>query len=57
MAERPHPEQGFRSCMGLIGLGRRYGKDRLEAASTRAVRLKAHRYRSVQSILEKGLDQ
>jgi transposase len=57
MAERPHPEQGFRSCMGLIGLGRRYGNDRLEAASTRAVRLKAHRYRSVKSMLEKGLDQ
>jgi len=35
MAERPHPEQGYRSCMGLIGLGRRYGKDRLEAAATR----------------------
>jgi transposase len=57
MAERPHPEQGFRSCMGLIALGRRYGNDRLEAASTRAVRLKAHRYQSVKSILSKGLDQ
>src|SRR6266480_4918533 len=37
MAERPHPEQGYRSCMGLIGLGRRYGKDRLEAAALPAL--------------------
>jgi transposase len=57
MGERPHPEQGYRSCMGLIGLGRRYGKDRLEAASRRAVHLQAHSYKSVKSILERGLDR
>ena len=57
MAEKPHPEQGYRSCMGLIGLGRRYGKDRLEAASRRAVHLQAHTYHSVKSILERGLDR
>ncbi len=56
MAERPHAEQGYRSCMGLIGLGR-YGKDRLEAASRRAVHLQAHSYPSVKSILERGLDR
>ena len=37
LAEKPHPEQGYRSCMGLISLGRRYGKDRLEAAAQRAL--------------------
>src|SRR5262249_207882 len=37
LAGRPHPEQGYRSCMGLISLGRRYGKDRLEAAAQRAI--------------------
>jgi len=57
MAEKPHPEQGYRACMGLIGLGRRYGKDRLEAASRRAVQLQAHSYHSVKSILERGLDR
>ena len=57
MAEKPHPEQGYRSCMGLISLGRRYGKDRLEAASRRALHLQAHRYHSVKSILERGLDR
>jgi len=57
MAERPHPEQGYRSCMGLIGLGRRYGKDRLEAAAQRAIHLQAHSYASVKSILARGLDR
>jgi len=57
MSDRPHPEQGFRSCLGLIGLGRRYGNDRLEAACTRAVRLRAYRYQSVKSMLMRGLDR
>jgi transposase len=57
MAERPHPEQGFRSCMGLIGLGRRYGKERLEAAAQRAIHLQAHSYKSVKSMLARGLDR
>ena len=33
MASRPHPEQGFRSCLGIMRLGRRYGDERLEAAA------------------------
>lgn len=57
LSERPHPEQGYRSCLGLIGLGRRYGKDRLEAAAQRAMHLQAHSYQSVKSILARGLDR
>ena len=56
MASRPHPEQGFRSCLGIMRLGRRYGDDRLEAAATRALAICAHSYRSVESILKAGLD-
>ncbi len=52
----PHPEQGFRSCLGILRLGKRYGNDRLEAASARAVTLGAFSYRSVESILRTGLD-
>src|SRR5206468_3107247 len=37
LADRPHPEQGYRSCLGLLRLAKGYGPDRLEAASTRAV--------------------
>jgi transposase len=56
MASRPHPEQGFRSCLGTMRLGRRYGDDRLEAAAVRALAIRAHTYRSVESILKSGLD-
>ena len=54
---RPHPEQGFRSCLGILRLGRTYGSDRLEAASTRACNLNACSYQSVKSILRTGLDR
>ena len=57
MARRPHPEQGFRSCLGIVRLGGRYGADRLEAACTRALSVRAFSYRSVESILKNGLDQ
>ncbi|NMG56928.1 IS21 family transposase, partial [Aromatoleum aromaticum] len=53
----PHPEQGYRACLGLMRLGRQYGNERLEAAATRAVTLGAMRYRSVASILKSGLDR
>lgn len=56
MAGRPHPEQGFRSCLGIMRLGRRYGDDRLEAAAARALAVRALSYRSVESILKAGLD-
>jgi transposase len=56
MASRPHPEQGFRSCLGIMRLGRRYGEERLEAAATRALDIRGLSYRSVESILKAGLD-
>jgi transposase len=56
LAARPHPEQGYRSCLGIIRLAGRYGQDRLEAASARALSAGALSYRSVESILRHGLD-
>jgi transposase len=56
MERRPHPEQGFRSALGIMRLGRRYGTERLEAACARALILKAYSYRSVESILKTKLD-
>ncbi len=53
---RPHPEQGFRSCLGILRLEKTFGQDRLEAAAARACRLKACSYQSMKSILMKGLD-
>jgi transposase len=57
LMEKQHPEQGYRSCLGLMRLARTAGHARMEAACTRALAIGAHRYRSVASILEKGLDR
>ena len=57
LADRPHPEQGYRSCLGLLRLGQRYGEARLEAACTRAVLVGARSYRHVDSMLKHGLDR
>jgi transposase len=54
---RAHPQQGYRSCLGLLRLGEHFGPERLEAACARALAIQAPSYRSVKSILEKELDQ
>jgi len=57
LAARPHPEQGYRSCLGLFRLGRRDGAARLEAACARALAMGARSYRHVDAILKHGLDR
>jgi transposase len=57
LKDRPHPEQGYRSCQGILRLGKRYGDARLEAACGRALLAGARSYRHVDSILKNGLDQ
>ena len=57
MKAKPHPEQGFRSCLGIVGLARSYGVTRLEAASRRGNGIGATSYGSIASILKHGLDK
>jgi transposase len=57
LVERPHPEQGYRSCLGILRLSKRYGQERLEAACARAMAAGARSYRHVDSILKHGLDR
>ena len=57
LESRRHPEQGFRSCLGIIRLGKRYSPERVEAACGRALSLKAYSYKSVESILKCNLDK
>jgi len=57
LATRPHPQQGYRSCLGILRLGKTYGADRLEAACRRALAIGGFSYKSVDSILKRGLDQ
>lgn len=56
LESKPHPEQGFRSCLGIMRLAKRYSPGRLEAACKRALAIKAYSYKSVASILKNGLD-
>jgi transposase len=57
MDSKPHPEQGFRSCLGIMGLAKHYSPERLENACNRALIIKGFSYKSVKSILKNGLDQ
>ena len=56
LQEGPHPEQGFRSCLGIIRLGKAVGHARLEAACRRALHFHTCSYASIKSILEKRLE-
>jgi transposase len=57
LADRPHPEQGYRSCLGILRLAKRYDAARLEAACARALTAGARSYRHVAAILKRGLDR
>jgi Mu transposase, C-terminal domain len=57
LENRPYPEQGFRSAMGIMRLCKDYTSERVEKACRRALAIGAFSYKSVKSILENGLDQ
>jgi transposase len=57
MRAKPHPEQGFRSCLGILRMEKTYGPQRLEAACRRGITIGAASYRSIASILKTGLDK
>jgi transposase len=57
LAERKHPEHGFRSCIGIIRLDKKYGRDRLEAACARALAVGGRSYSHVHAILQHGLER
>jgi transposase len=56
MRDRKHPEQGYRTCLGVIRLADKFGPDRLDAACQRALEINARSYSSLQSILKNGLE-
>ncbi len=57
LTQRPYPQQGFRSVLGIMRLGKHYGDTRLDAACKRALEIGASSYKSIESILKNGLDQ
>ena len=57
LESKPHPEQGYRACLGILRLGKTYSPGRLEAACQRALHTQACSYHSLKSILQQGLDR
>ena len=57
LVQRAHPQQAYRTLLGILRLGKSYGEQRLEAACDRALQINALSYRSIESILKNGLDQ
>jgi transposase len=57
LESKPHPEMGYRACLGILHLGKTYTNLRLEAACSRALQLNACSYQSLSSILKRSLDR
>lgn len=57
LERKPHPEQGYKTCLGILSLARKLGKQRLEKACDRAAYFNSYSYRIVKNILEKGLEE
>jgi transposase len=57
LANRPHPEQGFRTCLGVLRLYRGLEPERAEAVSAHAIDIGALTYKSIASIVEHNTDR
>jgi transposase len=57
LAAKRHPEQGFRSCLGILRLAKAYSAERMEAAARRCLRMRAYNFQSVDSILKNQIDR
>jgi transposase len=57
LEDQPHPEMGYRSCLGVFSLARRYGEERLNAACARALSMGSPKRKTIQAILAAGLDR
>ena len=57
MEHRTHPEQGFRSALGIMRLYEEYGVERLEAACKRASKYRIYSCKGVANILKTGADK
>jgi transposase len=57
LGAKRHPEQGFRSCLGILRLAKTYPAERMEAAARRCLRARAYNFQSMDSILKSQLDR
>ena len=54
---KQHPEQAYKSCLGILGFAKKVGNERLIKACQRALGYGAYNYKTIQKILERGLDK
>jgi hypothetical protein len=57
LQSKAHPEQAYKSCIGILSLAKKAGKERLEFACQRALYYQSYSYRTVKNILDKGLEE
>jgi hypothetical protein len=57
LQSKAHPEQAYKSCIGILTLDKKVGKQRLELACQRALYYQSYSYRTVKNILDKGLEE
>ena len=55
--QRQHPEQSYKSCMGIMSLEKKFGKERLDKACKRAMDFEVYTYQTIKNILQKGWDR
>ncbi len=56
LEQRVHPEQAYKSCLGVLSFAKKVGDERLTAACKRALDYEIYNYRTIETILQKGLD-
>lgn len=56
MAEKQHPEQAFQSALGIISLSKKYGSERVEKASIKALKIHSHRYHTIKTMLKNNME-
>ena len=57
LQHKPHPEQAYKSCMGILHFEHKVGRERLNAACSRALDYGMYSYAIIKSILERNLDK
>ena len=57
LESKRHPEQGYKSCLGVLNLAKKYNKERLNNACKRAIHFNSYSYTTIKNIINKGLDK
>jgi len=57
LKSREHPEQAFKTCMGILNLVKKHGPDRLNKACARALGFGFYSYKRIKNILDRGLEE